>query len=200
MGFPGGSVGTESSWNAGDQVQSLSREDPLEKGMATCSSILIWRIPWTEEPDGLQSMRSQSVRHDWMTKLTHTSTYITSSLSIQYWIHRLSPSWLLYNKYCFYEHWGTCIFFELEFLSFLDTCPGVGLLGHMVIPLQLKEKISMLFSIVAISIYFPTNNAGGFPFLHTVSTFIICRLFDDGHSDQYEMIPHYSFDLHFSNN
>ena len=42
------------------QVQSLSREDPLEEGMATHSSILAWRIPWTEEPDRLQSMRSQS--------------------------------------------------------------------------------------------------------------------------------------------
>ena len=40
-------------------VQSLGWEDPLEKGMATHSSILAWRIPWTEEPGGLQSMRSQ---------------------------------------------------------------------------------------------------------------------------------------------
>ena len=37
-------------------VQSLGQEDPLEEGMATCSSILDWRIPWTEEPDGLQPM------------------------------------------------------------------------------------------------------------------------------------------------
>ena len=41
-------------------VQSLVREDPLEKGMATHSSVLAWRIPWTEEPGGLQSMGSQS--------------------------------------------------------------------------------------------------------------------------------------------
>ena len=40
-------------------VRSLGREDPLEKRMATHSSILAWRIPWTEEPDGLQSVRSQ---------------------------------------------------------------------------------------------------------------------------------------------
>ena len=40
------------------QVQSLVWEDPLEKGMATHSSILAWRVPWTEEPDGLQSMGS----------------------------------------------------------------------------------------------------------------------------------------------
>ena len=45
-------------------VQSLGQEDPLEKGMATHSSILAWRIPWTEEPDGLQSMGSQRVGHD----------------------------------------------------------------------------------------------------------------------------------------
>ena len=46
------------------QVQSLGQEDPLEKGMATQSSILVWRIPWTEEPGRLQSMGSQKVRHD----------------------------------------------------------------------------------------------------------------------------------------
>ena len=46
------------------QVQPLGREDPLEKGMATHSSILAWRILWTEEPGGLQSMGSQRVRHD----------------------------------------------------------------------------------------------------------------------------------------
>ena len=45
-------------------VQSLSWEDPLEKGMATHSSILAWRIPWTEDPGGLQSMGSQRVEHD----------------------------------------------------------------------------------------------------------------------------------------
>ena len=47
------------------QVQSLSQEDPLEEGMATHSSIFAWRIPWTEESGGLQSMGSQRVRHDW---------------------------------------------------------------------------------------------------------------------------------------
>ena len=46
------------------QVQSLGREDPLEKRIATHSSILAWGIPWTEEPGGLQPMRSQRVRHD----------------------------------------------------------------------------------------------------------------------------------------
>ena len=46
------------------QVRSLGREDPLEKGLAPHSSILAWRIPWTEEPDGLQPMGSQNIRHD----------------------------------------------------------------------------------------------------------------------------------------
>ena len=45
-------------------VRSLGREDPLEKGIATCSSILAWRIPLTEEPGGLQSTGSQRVGHD----------------------------------------------------------------------------------------------------------------------------------------
>jgi len=45
--------------NAGDWVRSLSREDPLEKKMATRISILAWKIPWTEEPGGLQFMGSQ---------------------------------------------------------------------------------------------------------------------------------------------
>ena len=45
-------------------VRSLGREDPLEEGMATHSSILAWRLPWTEEPDGLCAMGSQRVGHD----------------------------------------------------------------------------------------------------------------------------------------
>ena len=49
------------------QVWSLSWEDPLEKGMATYSSILAWRIPWTEEPGRLQSTGSQRAGHEWAT-------------------------------------------------------------------------------------------------------------------------------------
>ena len=47
------------------RVRSLGQEDPLEEKMATHSSILVWRIPWTEEPGGLPSMGSQRVRRDW---------------------------------------------------------------------------------------------------------------------------------------
>ena len=68
--FPSGSDGKESAYNARDlsSVRNmgliLGREDPLEEGMATHYTILAWRIPWTEEPDGLQSMGLQGVGHD----------------------------------------------------------------------------------------------------------------------------------------
>ena len=51
-------------------VQSLGQEDPLEKEMATHSSTLAWKIPWTEELDRLQSMGSQRVGHDWARSLS----------------------------------------------------------------------------------------------------------------------------------
>ena len=65
-GFPGGSEGKESTCNAGvlDMIPGL--EDPLEKGMATHSNTLAWRIPRTEKLSGLQSMGLQRIRHDWM--------------------------------------------------------------------------------------------------------------------------------------
>ena len=64
MAFPGGSAVKNPPTVQELRVQSLSWEDRLEKGMATHSSILAWRIPWTEEPGGLQSMGSKRVRHD----------------------------------------------------------------------------------------------------------------------------------------
>ena len=57
--FPGGSAGKESACNVvRSWVRSLGWRDPLEKGMATHCSILAWRMPWTEEPGGLQVMGS----------------------------------------------------------------------------------------------------------------------------------------------
>ena len=63
-GFPCGSVGKESACSAGALVRTLGWEDHLEKEMATHSSILAWKISWTQESDGLQSMGSQRVGHD----------------------------------------------------------------------------------------------------------------------------------------
>ena len=77
-GFPGDSIVKNLPAKAGDTgdgmwVWPLGWEDPLEKEMATHSSILAWRIPWTEEPDGLQSMGSETVGHDWAHNKTHMS-------------------------------------------------------------------------------------------------------------------------------
>ena len=56
--------GKESACNVGDTVQSLGQEHLLEEDMATHSNVLVWNIPWTEEPGRLQSMESLRVRHD----------------------------------------------------------------------------------------------------------------------------------------
>ena len=75
------------------RVQSLDREDSLEKEMATHSSILAWRISWTEEPGRLQSTGSQRVRHDWVTSLHFfTSAVLTS--------HKIVPNMLPDNQDC----------------------------------------------------------------------------------------------------
>ena len=69
------------------RVRSLGREDPLEKEMAIHSSTLAWKIPWTEEPDRLQSMGTQRVGYDWATSL----------LTIVIILHLPSP-WFIYIK------------------------------------------------------------------------------------------------------
>ena len=68
-GFPGAPTVENPPAMPETQAQSRSQEDPLEKGMATHSSILTWRIPWTEEPGGLQSTGSQRAAHN---RATHT--------------------------------------------------------------------------------------------------------------------------------
>ena len=68
-------------------VWSLDWEDPQEKGTATHSSILAWRIPWTENPSGLQSMDSQRVRHDWATVTSQPSLLSCIHPSIHTYIH-----------------------------------------------------------------------------------------------------------------
>ena len=93
-GFPGGSDGKESVYNAGDTGLIPSWEDPLEENMATHSSILAWKIPWTEESGGLQSMGSQKVRYNWATDtFTFTCQYrLISNVFIFYfglWLHTM---------------------------------------------------------------------------------------------------------------
>ena len=79
LGFPNGTSGKEHPANTGntrDTGSALGREDLwMEKDVATHSSSLAWRIPWTEEPDELHSIGSQRVRHDWVTQHTPTCWY-----------------------------------------------------------------------------------------------------------------------------
>ena len=97
LGFPGGSDGKESAAMQETQVQSLGQEDLQEKGMATYSSILAWRIPWTEAHGGLQSMGSQRVRHVWATNNTNILDFHPCCLC-SWWkqllLSRFSRVWL----------------------------------------------------------------------------------------------------------
>ena len=72
--------------------------------------------------------------------------------------------------------------------------PRSGIAGSYGNSINFLRELHAIF-IVAALIYIPTNSVGGLPFLHTLS-----RLFNDGHSGQWEVVPHCSFDLHFSNN
>ena len=111
-------------------VWSLGREDPLEKEMATHSSILAWRIPWTEEPDGLQSTVSQRVGHDWATSL-HAFFHGFSSSHVWMWELDCEESWGPKN-WCF---WTVVLEKTLE--SFLDS--------KKIQPVHPKENQSWIF-------------------------------------------------------
>ena len=90
--FPGGSEGKESACHAGDLGSIPGSGRSLEEGMATHSSILTWRVPWTEDPGRLQSMGSQRVRNDWA-----TNSFILGALVNIKSKRRVSVS-----------HWGYC--------------------------------------------------------------------------------------------
>ena len=115
--FPGGSDGKESACSAGD----LGWEDALEEGIATHSSILAWKIAWTEEPGGLQYMGSQRVRHDWATK--HTSFNLTEiQFSLPIPIHfntcAKSPDLKTYIRgYPVYQLLDPCLLYNVTNLS-----------------------------------------------------------------------------------
>ena len=89
MDFPSGSVVRNPPAKQETGVQCLGWDDPLEKEMATHFSILAWRIPWTGEPGGLQSMGSQRVGHDLLTKQQITTT---TRNYIQYLVIPISAS------------------------------------------------------------------------------------------------------------
>ena len=76
------------------KVRSLGREDPLEKEMITHSSVLAWRIPWTQEHGGLQSMGSQRVRQNWT---TNTFTFFLPQLNFSLFIYWCGYSTIKYK-------------------------------------------------------------------------------------------------------
>ena len=114
-------------------VQSLGWEDPLEKEMATHSSTLAWKIPWTEKPGRLQSVGLQRVGHDWATSLSLFTPY-----------HSYTHSWQFHSSLAFGNHisqvssstnlkniWSLLVLFGLELV--LECCTfGFCTLGTLV--------------------------------------------------------------------
>ena len=103
------------------QVRLPGRKDPLEKGMATHTSILTQRIPWTEEPGGLQS---QSARHDWAKQHFHShfllkTPVVDTEMSCRQWVKIHCAVRLPIGFH-------TCISFGKRFLILLDVCSSTG--------------------------------------------------------------------------
>ena len=115
LGFPGGSVVKNLPAMLEPQeilVWSLGGEDPLEKGMATHSSILAWRIPWTEKPGGLQSMGSQRVGLKW--RSTHARTAHVKGVKRMWWWWSLplGSLWMGFHEtHPLLREWGKKSFF-----------------------------------------------------------------------------------------
>ena len=126
----------------------------------------------------------------------------TTSLSINLWMYIQVASMSSYCKYCCNEHWGPCVFFNYGFLRVIR--PVVGLLGHIVVLFLgffffLKES-TYCSPYWLYQFTFPSTEQEGPLFSTPIPAFIVCRFFDDGHSDWCKVILHCSFDLHFSNN
>ena len=115
-------------------VRSLGQEDRLEKEMATHSSTLAWKIPWTVEPGSLQSMGLQRVRHDWVTKLSNFHTYTACTLEdIQKFLFWWMDVWIDSGwAGCFHPH------YQLRRLQVSTIC-------WWVMKLNLQPKLSSWF-------------------------------------------------------
>ena len=122
LGFPSGSVVKNSPAIQETWVQSLGQEAPLDEDMATHTSILAWRTPWTEKPGGLQNMASQRVRHIWCDwAFTHACTLLLTKFQAWIKIHRFfhcflpvpgyfSESHLAFIGYFFSNLWQYSVF------------------------------------------------------------------------------------------
>ena len=165
--FPEGSVvkNLPAMWET--WVWSLGQEDPMEKGMATHSSVLAWRISWTEEPDGLQSIGLQSWTQ--LSNLYLTSHYIFLPHLLYpflcWWTFRLLPC-LGCCKQCFSEHWGACIFLNY---GFLWTCAQEWDCW-VIWKFRFRFLRNLHTVLYNAPIYISTNRVGESPFLHTLSS------------------------------
>ena len=125
MGFPGGSVVKNPLVMQETWVRSLGGEDPLEKNMATHSSVVAWRILWTEEPGGLQALRSQRVRHDWSNGTRTQACMSVTSIKLEKRIKQKSTgkisNWLNSHSYLACHFCINTHSINGKDLSFLDT-------------------------------------------------------------------------------
>ena len=124
------------------RVQSLDPEDPLEKAMATHSSTHAWKIPWTEEPGGLQPVGSQRVGHDWATSLSLSVMDIEVHTS--FWIS---------------------VFVLFRYISRSESA---GSSGSYII-CNFLVNFSMLFVYSSCTIYIPANSVWRFLILHILT-------------------------------
>ena len=125
MGFPGGSVVKNPLVMQETWVRSLGGEDPLEKNMATHSSVVAWRILWTEEPGGLQALGSQRVRHDWSNGARTQACMSVTSIKLEKRIKQNSTrkisNWLNSHSYLACHFCINTHSINGKYLSFLDT-------------------------------------------------------------------------------
>ena len=119
----------------GTQVWSLGRQDPLEEGMTTHSSILGWEIPWTEEPGRLQSMESQRVGHDWSDLAAAVKRGKHCSENFGFSVYALQSLLSLYVSHIFNAH----IIHNFPYFSL--TLPTGSLLDSWT--LQVKQLITI---------------------------------------------------------
>ena len=194
------------------QVWSLGQEDPMQKGMATHSSILAWRIPWTEEPGRLQSMGLQRIRHD---LATNTNTYIYAYCT---WISVFFFRFGSFQLKCLQMHFQSPFSFSplprismacsllshlsCILLSFFKICLSICS-SDWVIPIILPSRSCIhsyaLFSLLFIAFSLasvPTNEFSNISWLlSVVSVTVICVSIDSLSNSIFLLPPFWTWDL-----
>ena len=123
------------------QVEYLGGEDPLEEGMATHSSVVAWRIPWTEEPGGLWFMELQKVEHNW-SNLAQTPTPLFLTVSKLFNLSCQPPE--LFPMFPICVTLGNSIMSSLKMLC-VYTCQSRGVDTEEIVPIPIVPTILELF-------------------------------------------------------